>query len=130
MVQALYHRGLAYSRLRDYPRAIASFDAAIKLAPELPETYTDRGLAYAYLGQYDRAIADHNQALALDPSHIAALYNRACTYSLKQEGGSIVDDLTTVLQRDPSLLDHARSDLDLEWARQTLPVVRTLLAPE
>jgi tetratricopeptide (TPR) repeat protein len=126
MMEPLYNRGLAYSHLEDYPRAIASFDAAIKLAPELPELYTDRGLAHAYLGEYERALADHNQALALDSNHIAALYNRACAYSLKHEVGSIVADLTAVLQRDPSLLDHARSDPDLKWARQTLPDVRTL----
>ena len=125
--EAWFNRGLAYSNLKDYSRSIQDFDTAIKLAP-IPLAYTNRGLAYGYLGQFDLALSDHNQALSLDARNIAAFFNRACMYSLKQEVGSTVEDLRAALEIDPSIVDQARSDPDLEWARQSLPEVRELLS--
>lgn len=125
--EVIYNRGLAYNDWHEYARAIADFDRAITQEPERPEIYSDRGLAYMYLGECERAIADHTQALSLKPDFSVAFYNRACAYSMKQEQGSLVTDLTAALQGDPSILNHARSDPDLEWARQSLPELRTLL---
>ena len=127
MKEALFNRGLVYSDLKEYEKAIPDFDAAIKLEP-IPIAYTNRGLVHGYMGQYELALSDHNQALSLDPRNLAAFFNRACMYSLKQEAGSIVEDLRAALDIDPSVVDQARSDPDLEWARQTLPEVRELLS--
>jgi tetratricopeptide (TPR) repeat protein/CHAT domain-containing protein len=127
IMEALYNRGLTYADCKDYPRAIGDFDAAILLAPDQADLYPQRGLAYMYLGEYERAIADHNHALSLDSRNVAAYYNRACVYSVEEEVGSIVADLTTAFQHDPSAREQARSDPDLQWARQFLSEVRELL---
>src|SRR5262249_50224237 len=63
-------RGYAYLRSGDYARAIADYDAAIKLSSVrssgLAPSYYGRAVAYWRLGDHDRAEQDFRQALALD----------------------------------------------------------------
>ena len=59
----------------DYARAIAHYNAALRLDPEYA-AFNGRGSAFAAGGVYDRAIADYDEALRLDPSFSAARGNR------------------------------------------------------
>ena len=60
---AAYHtRGAARAALGDYDKAIADFDAAIRLNPETAINYLDRGLAKEALGEIDAAKADFEAA--------------------------------------------------------------------
>jgi len=52
----------------DTDRAIADFDKAIALNPNVAVVYTIRGLAYENKGEVDRAIADLSKVLEIDPS--------------------------------------------------------------
>ena len=52
---------------RETLRAIADYDEAIRLDPQMPEAYRDRGLLYAGKGNLNRAIADYDEALRLEP---------------------------------------------------------------
>jgi tetratricopeptide (TPR) repeat protein len=69
-------RGDVYLSLRDYGRASADFDQAVKLDPRNANAFNDRGRAFAATEQFDRAIADFDQAIALDAKHVNALVNR------------------------------------------------------
>jgi tetratricopeptide (TPR) repeat protein len=69
----LANRGAAYLRSQNYSRAVADYDAAIKLfAGKQPdraaETLYGRGIAYSRLEKPDLAAGDFRQAAALDPS--------------------------------------------------------------
>ncbi|WP_407900291.1 tetratricopeptide repeat protein, partial [Scytonema sp. NUACC26] len=61
--------GLVYYEQRNYDRAIARYNRAIRLNPNYVEAYYKRGNAYSNLKDYDRAIADYNQALKLYPNY-------------------------------------------------------------
>lgn len=71
-----YNRGLDYYAEGDYVRAIADFEAAIKLDPKMFDAYDDRGNVYYVKRDYDRAIADYSVAIKLNPSDARAYYNR------------------------------------------------------
>src|SRR5271157_2444081 len=64
---AFYDRGLAYNKVGQYDLAIADFDEAIHLNPNLAAVFDDRGVAYYNKGEYDHAIADYNEAIRLNP---------------------------------------------------------------
>ena len=71
---AAYHtRGAARAALRDYDKAIADFDAAIRLNPKTAINYLDRGLAKEALGEMDAAKADF-EAAARKNSDLAENY--------------------------------------------------------
>ena len=64
---AAYHtRGAAKAALGDYDKAIADFDAAIRLNPKTAINYLDRGLAKEALGEKDAAKADFEEATRIN----------------------------------------------------------------
>src|SRR5207237_5959052 len=79
----LYNRGLTYFILLQLDRAIADYDAAIKLKPDSTETLTNRGNAYMGRGQYDRAIADYDAAISLKPDAALTFINRGNVYAVR-----------------------------------------------
>lgn len=57
--------------------AIAAFDAAIALAPDLAVAYLNRGLAYDRQGDSEQALADLDRAVRLSPKSARTYYNRS-----------------------------------------------------
>ena len=68
-------RGWTFVENRDFARAIADFDQAIRLDPNFARAYRNRGFAHFNKGDYDRAIADYEAALRIDPNHTLARGN-------------------------------------------------------
>ena len=63
-----------------FEEAIAEYDMAIRLDPQLASAYVNRGKAHNELGQYHLAIRDLDEAVRLDPQLILAYYNRSLSY--------------------------------------------------
>jgi tetratricopeptide (TPR) repeat protein len=68
-------RGLAYFELKKYEQALADYNQAISLYPNLAAAYYGRGKFYHYFKKYEQALADYNQAFSLNPNLAAAGYN-------------------------------------------------------
>ncbi len=66
---------LHYSE-QDYTKAIASYDQALKLKPDLHEAWYNRGTVLRNLGRNEEAIASYDQALKLKPDLHEAWNNR------------------------------------------------------
>jgi hypothetical protein len=62
-------QGIASYRSGDLPVAIADFDLAIRLDPNLEDAYIDRGIVLYRLHQLDRAFADVTQAIRIAHAH-------------------------------------------------------------
>lgn len=56
--------------------ALKAFDAALRLAPNMPEAYCNRGVALQDLGRYGDALAAVDRALRIRPTYATAQYNR------------------------------------------------------
>ena len=52
--------------------AIAAYDEAIRLQPEVTRLYEAKGTAYMYAGQHHGALADYSHAIELEPTGAAA----------------------------------------------------------
>lgn len=87
---AYYNRGIAW-RARSQQdranrddaaldRAIADYDAALRLKPDSPEAFVNRGVARFDKGQYDLAVADATRAIDLRPDLAEAYNNRALAW--------------------------------------------------
>lgn len=60
--------GLAYFLLGDSQQAVAQFDLALTLAPDLAAAHYHRGRAMEALGDYSVALWHYQQAIALEPT--------------------------------------------------------------
>jgi tetratricopeptide (TPR) repeat protein len=58
-------RALVYKEKKEYDKAIADFNEALRLKPEA-FIYYDRGVIYREMGAEDKAIADFTKALKLN----------------------------------------------------------------
>jgi tetratricopeptide (TPR) repeat protein len=65
--EAFFLRGLAYSRLGQYQRAIPDFDGAVRIAPRFASALNSRANAYLKLGRPSQGVADIEQALEIEP---------------------------------------------------------------
>ncbi len=101
-VETLQHRGAAYVKTRDYDRAIADYDAALRLDPNNPHTYNSRGFASQKKGDHDRAIADYDAAIRLDPRNPLYFHNRGIAYRWKGDYDRAIADNSQAIQLNPT----------------------------
>jgi len=78
--KAYLDRGIAYSNMGMYDKAINDFTTLIALNPDYAEAYNNRGWAYLKKALFDRAIKDCSEALRLNPAMPTAYYTRGMAY--------------------------------------------------
>jgi len=82
---AYYNLALLYKRSKQYARAIAAYEKAIRLGIDnVQEVYTNLGVLYSEIRRGGRALYMYDQALAVDEKYIPALFNKA---GLLEESG-------------------------------------------
>jgi len=96
-----YGRGVEWAAKADFDRAIADYDAAIRLSPDFADAYYNRGNAWANKGEPDRAIADYGAAIRLNPKDSAPYVGRAIELTLKGEYARAIADYETTLRANP-----------------------------
>jgi tetratricopeptide (TPR) repeat protein len=74
-LRALLARAGAHVRKQQDDRAIADYDAALKLDPTLADIFNVRGELWRKKGDRPRALADFGAAIKLNPQHPAARAN-------------------------------------------------------
>ncbi len=87
-----YDRGNAFLNDKQYDRAIAEYDRAIRIAPDDVHAHIARAAAYYYTAAYTKALQDWGIVIRLTPHSAAAYGNRAWTYcQLGQPDKGLVD---------------------------------------
>ena len=73
-----------YSHMRDaaWSAAIAAYDEAIRIQPEVGGLYEARGTAYMYAGRHGQAIADYTTAIELEPDNAGHWRRRAHAHTI------------------------------------------------
>ena len=61
---------------RQYDRALADFNEALRLKPDFALAYHDRGDAFYFKQDYAASIKDLDEAIRLDPKSANAFTNR------------------------------------------------------
>lgn len=74
-IKALTARGAAFARQDQADRAIADYDALLRLDPTRADIFNARGELHWKKGDRPRAVADFSAALKLDPGQAAAKDN-------------------------------------------------------
>jgi len=74
---AFHNRGIAFSRLGEYDKAIEDYRMAIALRPEYADTYSNLGIALLKKGFSEEAIRNYRIAITLNPGLVNAHRNLA-----------------------------------------------------
>jgi tetratricopeptide (TPR) repeat protein len=98
---ALLTRGDALSTKRDYGKAIATYNDALKSDPDNVRIFEGRGLAYSNTGQDDLAMADYNTAMQKRPTYAAPYNSRGYIYMRKGALQSAFDDFSAAIRLAP-----------------------------
>ena len=77
LIESWFNLGLKQVSLGKFTNAIASWDKALNINPNLPEAWHNRGSALGRLGDYPAAIESFENALAIDPENYQAWNDRA-----------------------------------------------------
>jgi len=108
-------RGDKNNNKADFDLAIAEFDRAIKLDPNIAEAYFGRGRGYLRKGDNSRAVADYSQAIRLNPNDLISYSNRGRAYARMGDYDNAVADFESALRIDPN---NATIKQNLEKARR------------
>jgi tetratricopeptide (TPR) repeat protein len=109
-----YQQGNVWSEKKEFDRAIADYDQAIKLDPKYIDAYNNRGLAWNEKKEYDRAIADLDQAIKFDPNYAKAYYNRGVSWNGKGEYDRAIADCDRAIKLAPKYT-KAYSNRGFAW---------------
>jgi lipoprotein NlpI len=94
-------RGAEWAAKGEHDRAIADYDAAIRLNPKSADAFHNRGSAWANKGEPDRAIADYDTAIRLDPKESSPYAGRAVERSIKGDYARAIADFDTAIRLEP-----------------------------
>jgi tetratricopeptide (TPR) repeat protein len=97
--EAHTYRGFGFKRLGDKDKAIAEFDAAIRLNPNDALAWRVRGATYAAKADYAKQLADYSESIRIDPENPDSRHHRvvlrsACVDEKFRDGKQAIEDAT------------------------------------
>ena len=96
------HRGLIYNEQEKFDLALADFNKAIQLNPNLATVYYNRGLVYEQQEKFDFALSDFTKAIELEPNNILAYNSRGLLYKKQEKFDFALADFNQVSQLNPN----------------------------
>lgn len=96
-------RGVELARKKEFAKAIADHDEAIKLDPKNALAYNNRGNAHLAKGDYGMAVADFDMAVKLNPKFAEALFNRGLAKRGKGDWTGGDADMAQARQLQPNI---------------------------
>lgn len=98
---AYNNRAGAFMAKGDFDRALADYDMAVQLNPEVAAAWLNRGVLWIRKENFDRAIADLTKAIQLDASLWKSFNNRSNAWKEKGEYSRAKDDIDQAIRLAP-----------------------------
>lgn len=98
---AYYHRGMAYSKIKEYKKAISDFDMCINIDPNFHVAYLNLAHLWSDQGELEKGISYFSKVLEFDPNYSEAYAARASNKYLLGQIDSAVDDINTCIKLNP-----------------------------
>jgi serine/threonine-protein kinase len=99
-----FNHGLENFNRGDYRGALADFNLALRLNPDLADAYLYRGIIRSEKADYLGAIQDYSQVLRINPNHAEAYSNRGLIRTLLGDRWGAMQDYNQALQFDSTYI--------------------------
>jgi tetratricopeptide (TPR) repeat protein len=114
-----YELGTLYYLLKEYRKALKTFDKAVEVRGDFSQAYRYKALSQYALDDFDGALTSFKRAVEIDPEDAGSTYNISCIYSRRGEIAEAVAWLKKAMIMDPSRYrTMAQRDPDLDNIRQ------------
>jgi tetratricopeptide (TPR) repeat protein len=101
LIESWFNLGLKQVSAGDFEKAIASWEKALQINPNLSEAWHNRGSALGRLGQYEEAVDSFQSALVIDPNNYQAWNDRAHALYQLQNWTEAIDSWNNALKIMP-----------------------------
>ncbi|WP_298865005.1 tetratricopeptide repeat protein [uncultured Gimesia sp.] len=91
-------RGIAFQVLENYEKALADFDASLKIKADNAHIHVNRGNIFRLQKKYPQALIDLNRALVLDQSSANALHLRGLVYFENEQTQQAIADFSEAIR--------------------------------
>jgi serine/threonine-protein kinase len=98
-------RAALYFEEKDYDRALADYEQALRLAPDNADAHFGRGCVRLERDENDLALADFSEVIRLAPEAAEAYISRGGIYADREEYGPALADFNEALRLDPRSAD-------------------------
>ena len=102
LIESWFNLGLKQVSAGEFNQAIASWEKALKINPNLSEAWHNRGSALGRLGEYEQAVTSFQQALTIDPQNYQAWNDCAHALYQLQQWADAVNSWSNALQITPA----------------------------
>jgi tetratricopeptide (TPR) repeat protein len=132
---AYQNLGLAYQQLKNFPKAVETYQTAIDLKPDFYQVHYNLGTTYQDMREWGLAAQSYRRATEIKPDYGEAWYNLSMVlvynkngerYGEGYDGEGIVEALHNSLKHNPKFLrayiglgSHYREIGDFERARES-----------
>lgn len=105
LAETYSNRGGAYIQKKDYARAIADLDEAIRIEPEVGFFHGNRAIAFFMKGDRQRAAVDFEEQVRLAPNAARSYSYRAIMFEKNGQRAKAIADYTKAAQLEPGRPD-------------------------
>ena len=78
IIDAYYNRGLCYSHLKNYEKALSDFNTTLKMSENHENALINRGIVFANLKQFDNSCKDFKKAHSLGSTLAKPYMDKVC----------------------------------------------------
>ena len=100
-----FYRGQAYRRLEKYVEALADFDKAVEIKPDLAAAHFEIGMTFHAQEKYKQAIAAYDKAIKVSPDNADYLYSRCVSKSWSGDNAGARDDCRKAVKIKDDFVD-------------------------
>ncbi len=101
LVESWFNLGLKHVSAGEFAKAIADWEKALNINPNLSEAWHNRGSALGRLGKYEAAVESFQNALSIDPNNYQAWNDRAHALYQLQNWLEAVDSWSNAIKIVP-----------------------------
>jgi len=113
-----------YQRMRQFKRASACYERALRLRDDKPEVYLGLGAAYFKQSRYDEALVVFEKVLTLDDQNLNAHESLAVLYAVTGEYVLAISQLEQCIALDPSHPSRRAWEMGLKQYQRKLGYLR------